>query len=152
MKCTCAQSRPWFMFTSEKALVNGVRTHINSKGKIPSTMGFEEGRTHDAASCKTASPPCYRLSYLGPSLGNDRLLFTLGPQVKGNILLAWLLRYPRERQTLGSIPACGRISLGRVIPVTSKLALQWLPCQAPGIVGSVLGLVGLVLVYCDWVK
>ena len=27
--------------------------------------------------------------------------------------------------------------LRRVIPVTSKLALQWLPCQAPGSVGSV---------------
>ena len=33
-----------------------------------------------------------------------------------------------------------------------KLALQWLPCQAPGIIGSVLGLVGPVSVYCDWVR
>ena len=41
---------------------------------------------------------------------------------------------------------------GRVIPVTSKLALQWLPCQANGVLGSVLGLVGLVSVYCDWVR
>ena len=41
---------------------------------------------------------------------------------------------------------------GHVIPVTYKLALQWLPCQAPGIVGSVLGLAGLVSVYCDWVR
>ena len=41
---------------------------------------------------------------------------------------------------------------GRVIPVTSKLALQWLPCQAPGVIGSVLGLVGPVSVYCDWVR
>ena len=39
-----------------------------------------------------------------------------------------------------------------VIPVTSKLALQWLPCQAPGVIGSVLGLVGPVSVYCDWVR
>ena len=29
---------------------NGVRTHVNSKGKIPSTGGSEEGWTHDAAS------------------------------------------------------------------------------------------------------
>ena len=36
--------------------------------------------------------------------------------------------------------------------MTQKLTLQWLPCQAPGIIGSVLGLVGLVLVYCDWVR
>ena len=41
---------------------------------------------------------------------------------------------------------------GRVIPVTSKLALQWLPCQASGVIGSVLGLVGPVSVYCDWVR
>ena len=41
-------------------------------------------------------------------------------------------------------------SRARVIPVTSKLALQWpLPCQAPGGIGSVLGLVGPVSVYCD---
>ena len=25
---------------------------------------------------------------------------------------------------------------GRVIPVTSKLALQWLPCQAPDVIGQ----------------
>ena len=40
---------------------------------------------------------------------------------------------------------------GRVIPVTQKLALQWLPCQAPGVIGSALGLVGPVSVYCAWV-
>ena len=35
---------------------------------------------------------------------------------------------------------------GQVIPVTQKLALQWLPCQAPGVIGSELGLVGPVSV------
>ena len=39
---------------------------------------------------------------------------------------------------------------GQVIPVTSKLALQWLSFQAPGDVGSALELVGPVSVYCDW--
>ena len=34
----------------------------------------------------------------------------------------------------------------------SKMALQWLPCQAPGVIGSALGVVGPVSVYCDWVK
>ena len=33
-----------------------------------------------------------------------------------------------------------------------KLSLYWLPCQAPGEIGSVLGLVGPVSVYCDWVR
>ena len=41
---------------------------------------------------------------------------------------------------------------GRVIPVTLKLALKWLPCQAPGVIGSALGLVGPVSVYRDWVR
>ena len=41
---------------------------------------------------------------------------------------------------------------GRVIPVTQKLALRWLPCQAPGVIGSALGLVGPVSVYCDRVR
>ena len=33
-----------------------------------------------------------------------------------------------------------------------KMALQWLTCQAPGVIWSVLGLVGPVSVYCDWVR
>ena len=40
----------------------------------------------------------------------------------------------------------------RVIPVTSILVLQWLPCQALGVVGLALGLVGLVSVYGYWIK
>ena len=32
------------------------------------------------------------------------------------------------------------------------MALQWLPCQAPGVIGSVVGLIGPVSVYCDWVR
>ena len=42
--------------------------------------------------------------------------------------------------------------LRRVIPVTQKLALQWLSCHAPGGIGSALGLVGPVSVYSDWVR
>ena len=41
---------------------------------------------------------------------------------------------------------------GRVIPMTLKLVLKWLPCQAPGVIGSPLGLVSPVSVYCDWVR
>ena len=46
-----------------------------------------------------------------------------------NALMAWWLRHPpREQKTQGSNPVCDRIFLDRVIPVTQKLALQWLPC------------------------
>ena len=31
-------------------------------------------------------------------------------------------------------------------------SLQWLSCQAPGVIGSVLGMVGPVSVYWDWVR
>ena len=51
-----------------------------------------------------------------------------------------------------SNPACDGIFPGRVIPMTSKLALQWLHCQAPGGIGSAPELVGSVSVYCDWVR
>ena len=33
-----------------------------------------------------------------------------------------------------------------------KIALQWIPCQASGNIGSALGLVGPVSVFCDWAR
>ena len=54
----------------DEVLGNGIRTHVNSKGKIPSTrnnFSSEEDRTQDAASSRTASPTHYPLSYSGPS-------------------------------------------------------------------------------------
>ena len=41
---------------------------------------------------------------------------------------------------------------GRVIPLTKKLVLKWLPCQALGVIGSTLGLVGPVSICRDWVR
>ena len=32
--------------------VNGVRTHVNSKGKMPSSRSFEENQTHNTASLR----------------------------------------------------------------------------------------------------
>ena len=49
---------------------------------------------------------------------------------------------------LGLVPAFGMdLFLGGVIPVTPLAA-----CQAPGVRGSALGLVGPVSVYFDWVR
>ena len=47
----------------------------------------------------------------------------------------------RSRRSQVWIPLAPGFFQGQVIPVTSKLALQWLPCQATGIIGSTLGLV-----------
>ena len=53
----------------------------------------------------------------------------------------------------GSIPAFAVDNFaGRVMLVTSKLALQWLPCQGPGVIRSAPELVGPVSVDCDWVR
>ena len=46
----------------------GVRTHVNSKGKLPSTgkKSSEEDQTHDAVSSRTVSPTHYRRAILHP--------------------------------------------------------------------------------------
>ena len=68
MECMCAQTRPWFILLYKRIFGNGVRTHINSKRKISSTVGSEEDRTCGVASCRTASPTHYQLSYSSPTL------------------------------------------------------------------------------------
>ena len=60
-------------------------------------------------------------------------------------------RPPRERKIPGVESRLRRDFFG-VESVTQKLALQWLPCQTPGVIGSALGLVGPVSVDCDWVR
>ena len=44
----------------------GVRTHVDLKGKTPTTRCSYEDQTHDAASLRTASPTRYWLSYSIP--------------------------------------------------------------------------------------
>ena len=54
---------------------------------------------------------------------------------------------------LGSVPTVALdLCPGRVMPVTSKLVIQRLPCQASGDTGSALGVVGPVSVFCDRVR
>ena len=59
----------------------------------------------------------------------------------GDRLLGLVVKASASRvEVLGSIPTCDMgIFLDWVISVTSKLALQWLPCQAPGIIILWLG-------------
>ena len=51
---------------------NGVRTHVNSKEKIPSSGDSEEGQAHDPASRRTDNPTHNRLSYSGPLFGGSK--------------------------------------------------------------------------------
>ena len=64
----CAQTRARFIPSSERVLGNGTKTHVNSKEKISSTGVSEEDRTSNTASCRTASPAHYRLSYCSPKV------------------------------------------------------------------------------------
>ena len=67
MEWTCAHTRPCFILSSERVLGTWVRTHVNSKWKIPSTGGSKMGRTCNAASRRTANPTHYQLSYSSPT-------------------------------------------------------------------------------------
>ena len=56
--------------------VRWLRTVVNSKGKIPSTGGWEENRTPDAVLGRIARPTHYRLSYSGPEVSNQTWYLT----------------------------------------------------------------------------
>ena len=70
------------------------------------------------------------------------------------VLYSTIIPWPHGKMSraadLGSIPAFDvDLYHGRVMPVTEKLASQWLPCRAPGMVVSALGLAGPVSQCCD---
>ena len=68
-------------------------------------------------------------------------------------LAQWLRRPPRERKIPGSNPPCAGIFSGSSHTSDFKIGTPVaIPCQAPGVIGSALGLVGPVSVYCDWVR
>ena len=62
-------------------------------------------------------------------------------------------RYTENRDKQSSFDAGSLSTLPvRVTPADETLILEWLPCRAPGIIGSVVGSVGLASVYCDRVR
>ena len=89
--------------------------------------------------------PCYCWWKYMSFLGYDLLLAFSGP-------VGLVVKASESGRSRVRIPLAPGFFRGRVVPVTSKLALQWLPCQAPGVIGSALGLVGPVSVYCDRVR
>ena len=69
------------------------------------------------------------------------------------IPLQMCLLQPGRVADLASIPGFSvDLFPGRVIPVTLKSVLQWLPCKMPCIIGSVPELLGAVSTYRDWVR
>ena len=68
-------------------------------------------------------------------------------------LVVRLVRHPpQEQKILGSNSACARIFSGSSHTSDLKMGFPVATRQAPDIIASALGLVGLVSVYCDWVR
>ena len=134
MGCMCAQTRPWFILSSKRVLGNGVRTHVNSNGKIPSTGGSEEGRTPDAASRRTASPTHYWLSYSDPTQILQRCTFL---SVSGHrsvktseVRLRWSSVDLWSDSSVAHVDACpitfmDAVEIGIVLYTSSSLILEW---------------------------
>ena len=61
-------------------------------------------------------------------------------------------RPPPDRKIPGSNPACAGIFSGSSHTSDLKIGIPVATCKAPGVIGSALGLVGPVSVYCDWVR
>ena len=61
-------------------------------------------------------------------------------------------RLPRERKIPGSNPACAGIFSGSSYTSDLKIGTPVASLPGAGVIGSALGLVGSVSVYCDWVR
>ena len=83
----------------------------------------------------TAPPTSRRLTQTANSNEHIPFLLLLSVLFVHHRFFSKSTRPPREWKIRDSNPACTGIFPGRVIPVTLKLALQWLPCQAPGVIG-----------------
>ena len=70
MECTCAQTTPQFILSSERVFFKGMESEPTltprEKKSAPEKFSSEEDRTHDVASSRTASPTHYQLSYSDP--------------------------------------------------------------------------------------
>ena len=74
MECIGAQTRPRFILSPKVFLGNGVRTHVNSKGKVPCSQNSVEGGTHDAVSVSgDTGPVTAGIDPLPPTVDADTL-------------------------------------------------------------------------------
>ena len=157
---TCVHRLDFGLYSHPKELLGyGVRTHVNSKGKkspLPEARWRVETATLHHAGQRVQRTPTELFRPQDSSESCCVLVAGHPINMQGVCIsgpdLAWQfsLESWRSRDRIPLAP--GFFFRGRVIPVTSKLALQWLPCQAPGVIGPALGLVGPVSVYCDWVR
>ena len=105
MECMCAQTRLRFILSSERVFGNGVRTHVNSKGKIPATgkkISSEEDQTHDTASRTTASPTHYQRAIQAPGL-----LSLPKPRLPASVKSRWVVMWAVVGGDVGGDVGCG---------------------------------------------
>ena len=69
-----------------------------------------------------------------------------------SLLAKWLRCPPREQQIRGLNPACDGIFFGSSHTSDLKIGNPVAILQTPGVTESVLGPVGPVTVYCDWMR
>ena len=124
----------------------------------------EEDRIHDASSSRTASPARYQRAIPSPEyqcsshcyswIGENRDRTPCLPLSRRNRIFGLVVTASASRaEHPGFESRLSRDFSGvESYQWLKKLALQWLSCQTPGGIGSVLGLVGPVSVYCDWVR
>ena len=141
VRCACVHRPDLFLYSYPKEFGgNGVRTHVNSKGK-KSLYRKLRGGSNPRRSIRQDSEP-------------NTLPTELFRPCNSPVLTHTLPRWPSGKASAsraanqGSIPAFALdLCPGPGIPV-----LHWLPCQAPGVMAPALGLVGPVSVHCDRVR
>ena len=106
MECMCAQTRPRCILSSEKVWGNEVRTHVNSKGKSPSTGNFlPRGGSNPRRCIKQDSEP--------DALPTE-LFRPLGIASKGCTYLFWSLEWRRINKA--------SFSRNRIFRLTSEMS------------------------------
>ena len=146
MECMCAQTRPWFILSSERVLLsgNGVRTHVGSKGKIPSTGDSGESSLlhrimqdcepnpfptelfHPQQGTNNIDPPFVCLQLLWDRLNHQSSTF-----IKETGVSIWQTR--RRRRLFLTVPLHVSIDCGVSLPSHPLLPLPLPPLPAPSI-------------------
>ena len=67
-ECMRAHTGPRFKLSSERVLGKGVRTHVNSKGEIPSIRQLQAGSNPRCCITPGSDPTHQQLSCYGPNL------------------------------------------------------------------------------------
>ena len=83
-------------FHPKEFLGNGVRTHVNSKGKIPATGGSEEGGTCDACIMQDSKPNTLPAELFQPNQG----LFNINSLLFRHGNWPWIRGFPLEEKNV----------------------------------------------------